>query len=56
MGEITRTLARMDNRMERVIDDHEHRLRRIEKWMYLLPPTVITAGAAVILAVLNRGS
>jgi hypothetical protein len=55
MGEVQRTLARMDARMERVVDDHETRLRRVEKWMYVLPPTVIVAGASVIIAVLRGG-
>lgn len=55
MGEVQRTLSRMDQRMERVIDDHEARLRRVEKWMYILPPTVIVAGASVIVAVLRGG-
>lgn len=53
MGEIARTMARMDQRMERVVEDHEKRLRRIEKWVYLLPPTVITAGVAVALAIMH---
>ena len=56
MGEISRTMTRMDARMERVIDDHEARLRRVERWMYVLPPTVITAGAAVILAIVRGGT
>jgi hypothetical protein len=55
MGEIARTMQRMDARMERVVEDHEQRLRRIERWMYVLPPTVITAGAAVILAIVRGG-
>jgi hypothetical protein len=55
LGEIGRTMARMDARMERVVDDHEHRLRRVERWMYVLPPTVITAGCAVILAIVRGG-
>lgn len=55
MGEVQRMLTRMDQRMERVIDDHEARLRKVERWMYVLPPTIITAAAAVILAIVRGG-
>lgn len=53
MGEIARTMQRMDSRLERVIEDHEKRLRRIEKWTYLVPPTFLTASAGVIIALVN---
>lgn len=55
LGEIARTMQRMDARLERVIEDHEARLRRVERWMYILPPTVIMAGASVIIALLRGG-
>ena len=54
LGEIGRTMNRMDARMERVVEDHEQRLRRVERWMYVIPPTIITAGVSVALAILNR--
>lgn len=50
MGEISRTLNRMEERLERVVDDHEGRLRRLERWSYALPPTIVTAGAGLLLA------
>lgn len=55
IGEMARTLNRMDQRMERVVEDHEKRIRKLEKWMYLLPPTVISAGIAVALTIVNAG-
>lgn len=53
IGEMARTLQRMDTRMERVVEDHEKRIRKLEKWMYLLPPTVISAGIAVALTIVE---
>lgn len=55
MGEIARTMQRMDSRLERVLEDHETRLRRVERWMYVLPPTLITAIGAVVLAFVRDG-
>lgn len=56
LGEIARTMQRMDSRLERVLEDHETRLRRIERWMYVLPPTLITAIGAVVMSIINKGN
>lgn len=55
LGELQRTLNRIEARQERVVEDHEIRLRRVERWIYTLPPTIITAGAAVIIALARGG-
>lgn len=55
LGELQRSLARIEQGQARVVDDHEIRLRRVEKWVYTLPPTIITAAAAVIIALVRGG-
>ncbi|MGH8950150.1 MAG: hypothetical protein ACRDX9_01885 [Acidimicrobiia bacterium] len=55
LGELRRTLARIELRQEDVIRDHELRLRRVERWVYGIPPTVVAAVAAVVIAILRSG-
>lgn len=56
MGELQRTLARIEAGQARVVEDHEARLRRVERWVYAVPPTLITAGAAIIIAIVRGGA
>lgn len=35
MGEMSRSLARIETELNKVITDHEDRLRRMERWMWL---------------------
>lgn len=55
MGELQRTLARIEAGQARVVEDHEQRLRRVERWVYAVPPTVIVSAGAVILAIVRGG-
>jgi len=48
VGEIQTVLAVVDERTKR-IDDHENRLRRLERWMYGLPIAALLALAALAL-------
>jgi predicted component of type VI protein secretion system len=33
-GEMARSLHRIETKLDRAIDDHEQRLRRVERWMW----------------------
>lgn len=50
--EIRERLARIETKLDRIIDgpagldDHEKRLRRIEKWMFILTGAAATAGSS----------
>lgn len=55
LAEILRTLKRIEHRFERVTDDHETRLRRAERWIYALPPTLILAAASLWQWMMNSG-
>ena len=55
LGELRRTLARIELRQESVVQDHEIRLRRVERWVYAVPPTIIVAASAVVVAVIRGG-
>lgn len=37
-----------------LIQDHEARLRRTERWLYALPPSLLLALASLIVALLGR--
>lgn len=50
-AEIVRTLKRIEARLEQVTGDHEQRLRKVERWVYAVPPTLILAVASIIAAV-----
>lgn len=44
---IATKLAEMDRRFEKVSDDHEARLRRLEAWSYALPVSLVLAIGSV---------
>lgn len=50
-AEIVRTLNKFEVRLDRVLDDHEIRLRRVERWMYAVPATFVLAAASIASAV-----
>jgi len=50
LGEVGRSLQRIEARLETVTGDHESRLRKLEQWRYAIPPTVFLTGAALIAA------
>lgn len=53
LGEIGRTVVRVEAKVDRALADHESRLRRVEAWMYALPVAVVTAVTAGVVAVLK---
>ena len=44
---INAKLIEMDRRFEKVSDDHEARLRRLEAWSYALPVSLVLAIGSV---------
>lgn len=44
--ELVRWLTRVEGKLDKVTEDHEGRLRRMEKWMY---------GAIAVVAVISNG-
>lgn len=53
LGEIGRKIDDLDSSIKKVLDDHEHRLRSIEKWMYAVPPTLLIAIASVVASIMK---
>lgn len=51
LNEIHRTLARLEQQIGKVTDDHERRLRAVERWVYAVPPTLVLAAASIIGAI-----
>ena len=47
LDSIAAKLAEMDRRFEKVSDDHEARLRRLEAWSYALPVSLVLAIGSV---------
>lgn len=50
-AEIVRSLQRIEARLDTVTGDHEARLRKVERWVYAVPPTLILAMASIIAAI-----
>lgn len=50
LGEIHRTTQRIEGDLRHMRTDHEGRLRRVERWMYAIPATVVTAVSAAVYA------
>lgn len=50
-AEIVRSLQRIEARLDTVTGDHEQRLRKVERWVYAVPPTLVLAMASIIAAV-----
>lgn len=53
VGVILSRLDAIDKRLDKVLDDHEIRLRKVEHWIYAVPPTLLLAAASVVAAVLK---
>lgn len=53
LGELGRSLQRIELRLDVVTGDHETRLRKVERWVYAVPPALILAGASVVASVFN---
>ena len=54
-AEIVRSLQRIEARLDTITGDHEQRLRKVERWVYAVPPTLILALASIIAAVAGAG-
>lgn len=54
LGEISRQLEKIERRLDRILDDHEVRLRKVERWVYAVPPTLLLAAASIIAAIAGR--
>lgn len=52
---VTTKLDAIDEKLNRAVDDHEARIRRLEAWMYALPASVLlaiaSAAASIIIAI-----
>lgn len=51
LREVALIQARMEQRLEKVLDDHETRLRRVERWAYALPATSLAAVLSALFAI-----
>lgn len=51
IAEIARTLNRLEGKVDKITDDHELRLRRVERWVYSVPPTLLLASASIVAAI-----
>lgn len=54
-AEMGRWLERIEAKLDKAIDDHERRLRQVERWVYGLPPTFLLAVASLIVAYVKGG-
>lgn len=48
LGEIYRTLVRVEKHIADVRSDHEQRIRKVERWVYAVPPTLLLALATIV--------
>ncbi len=46
-------LDAIDKRLDKVLEDHEQRLRKVERWVFAIPPTLLIAAATIIASVLK---
>jgi hypothetical protein len=53
LGEVARSLQRIERQLDTVTGDHEARLRKVERWVYAVPPTLFLAAASMIGAVVR---
>lgn len=53
LGELARSLERIESALAKVTDDHEARLRKVERWVYAVPPTIVLAVASVVATVMT---
>lgn len=48
---LARIETKLDSIVKWLVDDHEQRLRKLEKWRYGLPLTLVLAAASVVVSV-----
>jgi hypothetical protein len=52
LARLEERLAHMDTKLDRLTSDHETRLRKVERWIYAVPPTLLIAASSVIAQIL----
>lgn len=52
LDEWNRRLEKLEGRIDRLLDDHESRLRRLEAWSYAIPVAALVSIGSVIAAVI----
>lgn len=48
---LARIETKLDTIVQHLMDDHEARLRSLEKWRYALPPTLVLAVASIVISI-----
>lgn len=56
LGVVVERLDQINRRLDRVLEDHEDRLRRVERWIYAVPPTLLLAASSIFAAITRGGS
>jgi hypothetical protein len=51
--ELRAQLHSLQQYVQKVANDHEHRLRELEQWRWSLPPTLIAAMVAAVASILS---
>jgi endonuclease V-like protein UPF0215 family len=46
-------LERIEEKLDKAVDDHEQRIRILERWKYALPASVITGLVSGIIVISN---
>jgi hypothetical protein len=54
IGEIGRTVLRLEFKLDEIARDHETRLRRTERWVYAVPLTIIGSLVTALTILVNR--
>lgn len=51
---INQRLSAWEVKVDKVVDDHERRLRAVEKWMYAIPVSVLVALVSLVATIMDR--
>ncbi|OII61225.1 hypothetical protein BJP40_06775 [Streptomyces sp. CC53] len=59
--EVASRLARIEARLDELVrlnqsrgEDHEQRIRTLERWRYAIPPTVVAAVISALVAIFGK--
>jgi hypothetical protein len=53
LAELRTTVEQLKRYMEKVTNDHEHRIRYLERWAWALPPAVIASAISALAALVS---
>lgn len=53
LGGIERQLARIENKLDKITDDHERRIRSLERSIYVAGGIALTGSATGVVSLLN---